>query len=77
MDIKLALDTGSMSAQDHMDLAMAAAAAKQFKPVRHHLAKALKLNPRSAIAWWRMGKLEAQDKHWKSTFCTRGRHTPE
>jgi len=63
-DIKLALDTGAMSAQDHMDLAMAAAAAKRFKPVRHHLAKALKLNPRSAIAWWRMGKLEVQEKHW-------------
>jgi tetratricopeptide (TPR) repeat protein len=63
-DIKRALDTGRTAGQDHLEQAMVEAAAKKFGRVRIHLAKAVKLEPESPVSWWRLGRLEAQEKHW-------------
>ncbi|MEE2755225.1 MAG: FG-GAP-like repeat-containing protein [Myxococcota bacterium] len=63
-DIKMALDTGRPTAQDHLDMAMIAGAQSQFGRVRQHLGEALRMNSNSAIAWWRLGQLDAQEKNW-------------
>ena len=67
--IKLALDTGRISAQDHLDMAMTAGAQNRLGDVRKHLTEALRLAPNSAIAWWRLGQIEAQEKQWAAAIA--------
>ncbi|MBV71507.1 MAG: hypothetical protein CMH52_09155 [Myxococcales bacterium] len=63
-DIKMALDTGRPTAQDHLDMAMIAGAQSKFGRVRQHLGEALRMNSNSALAWSRLGQLDAQEKNW-------------
>jgi tetratricopeptide (TPR) repeat protein len=63
-DLRLALDQGNMSAEDHLDLATEAANAGDFSRVRAHLDKALRLDPKNVTAWWRLGKVEAGEKRF-------------
>ena len=67
--IKLALDTGRTNAQDHLDMAMTAGAQNRLGDVKKHLTEALRLAPNSAIAWWRLGQIEAQEKQWPAAIA--------
>ena len=75
--IKLALDTGRTNAQDHLDMAMTAGAQNRLGDVKKHLTEALRLAPNSAIAWWRLGQIEAQEKQWPAAIAAfRKTHDP-
>ena len=63
-DLRLAVDQGNMSAEDHLDLATEAANGGDFRQVRTHLDQALRIDPKNVTAWWRLGKVEARERHF-------------